>query len=680
MGRAFAKLRMIALGAGVAVGYLAFRMGKAAITEVAAFQKQMALVSTMLKGKATKQMKAFTKTVDEFAVKFGDSTESLSKGLYDILSAQIDASKATEVLRVAAKAAVGGATDTATAVGALVRVLNIYNIAAEDAAGVSDLLFKTMELGLITYEQVAQGIGTVAATAQRAGIRLHELLAGVAAVTLKGESAEKVFTTMRMMILKFISPTPQATRLAKKFGIELGAAALHARGLAGAFEQFRNVPIGVLGKMFPKATSDVVGKLIANIAKMRENTAEMEGAAGAAGRAFDKMAASAGFKLQQLNQAWKSVLRTVGEAILPIFLELGKWFLDNKEEIAVWAADFLKMLAVVGQAFYAVMNSIGGVVRATLGAFGVDVKSATDGAASKFEWLENAVLAVAKGMTWAFTGVEFVIRNLGPVTEYVLGWLKLKSGEFLQDVGKLIYEAIDKIWKHMQDNMWDWQKYLGIFFAHIANFLGSMAQTFAAMITNIFNWDNMKKEIDRLDAELKVVGKSLDASWDKIANKELDLNLNLNEKDAQAKLDELGKKLGAGFQKALAKNMKLFDPIVAPPEFPKAADDDTPEKAAAKVRRIINLKLPELKPDPDVAKVFEGVKVALKQQLHVVESRFLKEAPGRSQDPQVRTMLLTERAYVEQVAIRKATEETAKSNDEMFEEIRRHGLRTADLE
>ena len=27
MGRAFAKLRMIALGAGVAVGYLAFRMG-----------------------------------------------------------------------------------------------------------------------------------------------------------------------------------------------------------------------------------------------------------------------------------------------------------------------------------------------------------------------------------------------------------------------------------------------------------------------------------------------------------------------------------------------------------------------------------------------------------------------------------------------------------------------------
>ena len=54
------------------------------------FQQQMATVATMLSDSdAEKYMDSFTKGIRKMAVSFGESTEALSGGLYDILSASI---------------------------------------------------------------------------------------------------------------------------------------------------------------------------------------------------------------------------------------------------------------------------------------------------------------------------------------------------------------------------------------------------------------------------------------------------------------------------------------------------------------------------------------------------------------------------------------------------------------
>ena len=51
------------------------------------FQQQMATVATMLSDSdAEKYMDSFTKGIRKMAVSFGESTEALSGGLYDILS------------------------------------------------------------------------------------------------------------------------------------------------------------------------------------------------------------------------------------------------------------------------------------------------------------------------------------------------------------------------------------------------------------------------------------------------------------------------------------------------------------------------------------------------------------------------------------------------------------------
>ena len=119
-------VRVAAAGAAIFGGLAA--MGTRAASQ---FGKQMNMVSTMLSSGDIGKMDAFRKGVRQLGVEFGESTDVLAKGLYDILSASIAPARALEVLTVAAKAARGGVTDTAVAVDGLTSLLNAYGLSAD---------------------------------------------------------------------------------------------------------------------------------------------------------------------------------------------------------------------------------------------------------------------------------------------------------------------------------------------------------------------------------------------------------------------------------------------------------------------------------------------------------------------------------------------------------------------
>ena len=81
-----------------------------AVKTFADFEKQLAMVSTMLSGEmrggaGTVQLNKFKAQLRALSIEIGESTATLSKGLYDILSASIPAGDAMDVLRVSARAA-----------------------------------------------------------------------------------------------------------------------------------------------------------------------------------------------------------------------------------------------------------------------------------------------------------------------------------------------------------------------------------------------------------------------------------------------------------------------------------------------------------------------------------------------------------------------------------------------
>ena len=200
-----AKVALAALVAGMV----------AAVRHAAAFRAQMAQVSVML-GENQKMLAGMTEGVIKMSAEFGESKEALSKGLYDILSAGIDAGGAMDVLRVAMKAAVGGATDVATSVDALTTILNAYGLQADQATHVSDVLFQVVKDGKITYAELAENVGKLAPTARAAGVSLENMGALIAAL-VKVEKPERAMTALRAAMFKAAEGGETLFQLVERF-------------------------------------------------------------------------------------------------------------------------------------------------------------------------------------------------------------------------------------------------------------------------------------------------------------------------------------------------------------------------------------------------------------------------------------------------------------------------------
>jgi len=348
-------------------GMAAVAMPVIGVKLAAGFEKQMAMVSTMLTGQDMDLMPGFGKGIRSLAKQFGQSTATLSKGLYDILSASVAAGNAMEVLRVSTQAAVGGITQTEIAADAITTIVNSYKnmgMSARDSMMISDKLFATVKRGKLTYEELASNIGQVSSIASIAGMSLDELLAGIATVTRAGQKSEIAMTGLRATLTTFIKPTAGARKAAQKFGVELSAAALKERGLIGAVKQLNKLNADQLGgiienvrafKAFAAVINDVNG-FQSDLAFISQNSA------GAAAEAFGKMADTTAFKWSQMKQtatdtlvglglALLPVVNTIAEALLPRMEAVGQWFTDNKETVTAWAMRIYDWVVYLGAKF-----------------------------------------------------------------------------------------------------------------------------------------------------------------------------------------------------------------------------------------------------------------------------------------------------------------------------------------
>lgn len=357
-GLAKASRRLRAFGAQVqAVGMGLMKMGALVAAPLALgvkafadFEEQMAFVSTMLGKDAPKYMDRYSQAIKDMAVASGESTATLAKGLYDLLSAQIAAADALDVLNVAMRAAIGGKTDVATSTKALVRVLKSYNLEADQAADVSDVLFRVVEKGVITYDELAEHIGTVAPSARAAGLSLDELAAAIATVVAIEEPA-RAMTALRQAIFEAAEEGEDFLSFIRRFeGADLG----------------KIIEAGI-----PKRAALGVVILSQNLELLDENLAAMTDRVGAADRAYEAMAGTLKRDFLRILQAIKIAFTEIGntlagnvkdgtERILEIIAATTEWIKENGELIKKIAKLTIKLLAA-GAALWVAGGLIKGV-------------------------------------------------------------------------------------------------------------------------------------------------------------------------------------------------------------------------------------------------------------------------------------------------------------------------------
>jgi len=364
-----AKIRQAGLAIGV-VSAAIVGLGTKGVMELAKFQQGIANVSTMLDETSMKRLPEFTKGIRQMSVKFGEGTQALTKGLYDILSAGIDSSKAMDVLGSSVVLAKAGLTDTGIAADALTTVLNSYSLSTEQAGDVSDWMFAIVRKGKTTMAELAPTIGRVASMGAVAGLTLDDMGAALATMTRAGLKTDEAITSLRMVLRAFVSPTEEAKKTAKLLGIELNTNTLRTKGLIPVIKALSQATDEQKSSIFGNVRAFTgVATILQDITGYTEDLSFMQERAGLTQEAFAKQTNTLGFHFSVLKETLNEIWRIIGENLLPIvmpmidkFKELLDWITLLPESTKQFVIQLTMLIGILGTVTGAIMLFVGALL------------------------------------------------------------------------------------------------------------------------------------------------------------------------------------------------------------------------------------------------------------------------------------------------------------------------------
>lgn len=349
---AVATKSVVGLTAGVAS--LAIAFGGFAAKEAAEFELEMQNINTLLIG-MEKDFSVIRDSILELSTQVPQSAQDIARAFYFIQSATSLGANALSILEAATKGAVAGFTTTEIAADGLTTVLNAYSLTADKATYVTDVLFATVVKGKLTFDQLSQNIGGVAAISNLANTSLEELGALIAALTKGTGQVEKSITSLRAAMNSVIKPTNDQRDAFKRLKITLDDGLGGMRSFADIMEDIAkaDIPIQDLARLFPQIRALRGVAVLANdwslFTDSLETTAD---AAGKTEEAFQKMINTLGNQVVLLGGNLNRLVIDFGTQMIPILSDVVASFINLAQEF---------------KAFNDVADITGSIVKNTLG-------------------------------------------------------------------------------------------------------------------------------------------------------------------------------------------------------------------------------------------------------------------------------------------------------------------------
>jgi len=372
---------MMKVGGGILLGVAA--IAGPSIKLAADFDTAMREVNTMMQ-LSEGEFKSFSKEVQDLAYDMGVSATGAAEALYQAISAGVPKENAIEFLRVATKAAIGGVTDTMTAVDGLTSIMNAFKIPVKDATKVADIMFSIIKGGKVNFEELSASIFQVSPIASASGIKFEEVAGALATMTKQGIKSAQATTQLRQAIVMLQNPTDEMKSTIIELGYSSGQTMVQELGLAGSLNILRDASEGSNEKLLSMFGSVEAGQAVLaltgdNAQTFATDLDNVANSAGIAEEAFAQMEKSTGRKIEKLKERLKNVAVTIGTSLIPAFESIMETLGPIIERVGNWIAqnpELIKTLAAVGVA----LVGAGGIIFAFSKLIGV-IRSVATGLA-----------------------------------------------------------------------------------------------------------------------------------------------------------------------------------------------------------------------------------------------------------------------------------------------------------
>lgn len=330
----------------------------------------------------------------------GKSVEELAEAAYQAISASVATESAVNFASKANKLAVGGFSDTTTAVDILTTAINAYGMSADDAAKISDVLITTQNLGKTSVAQLGASMGMVIPLAAAYNMDLEDLSASYALLTANGTQTAQATTYVKAALNELGSTSSVVgSTLKKKTGKTFAELMAEGNSLGDVLQVLADSVDGdttAFNNMWSSSEAGVGMLSILNSGTSKYNSLvqAMEGSTGAAAAAFEKMSETGEFAQQRFQNATKILKIAIGDELAPVLMELQQSGADAME----WATEFVKEHPEVVAAVTALAAALAVLAAALVGLLVVQQVTT---AFTKFSaaLLANPVGAVAVALT-----------------------------------------------------------------------------------------------------------------------------------------------------------------------------------------------------------------------------------------------------------------------------------------
>lgn len=294
----------------LAIGYMGkklFDAGKENLMFFADYQKELTKTFTLLPEITEEGMDRMSRDVKRFSKDMKVLPEEVLPALYQAISASVPESEVFGFLEVARKSAVGGVTETNTAVDVLSSVVNAYGNEVISANEASDLMFMAMRRGKTTFEEMASNMYSVLPSAKALEVPFENITAGLATMTAMGTPTAQATTQLGRMFLEF---SKEGTRASEIFLEATGrtfkqfiAEGNNLQDALTVMESVANSAGMEINNLFNSAEAGNAALALTGegAIKFAEDLKAMEESAGATEKAYEKMSGTISFMLDGIR-------------------------------------------------------------------------------------------------------------------------------------------------------------------------------------------------------------------------------------------------------------------------------------------------------------------------------------------------------------------------------------------
>lgn len=376
---------------------------------------------------------------------FDQSAADVADSMFTIAQAGFDTTDSLTLAKLAAEGAAVGFTTAEISAKVLVNVLKAYDKPVSEARDILDVLFQTVDTGIITFEDLSSGLGRVLASASALEVPLTDITGTVATLTLRGFTAAQGLTSVNRILQTFIRPSQRAAEAAAELGIELNRDTIAANGLVPMLNKMWVAAEGdanAFANMFDRiqSTRGALSSMSDDGALLAIVMADMDIAtegAGASALAYAERSKSLKFQMSilrvQILALVADALTPMGSAIAVVLKKLHEIF-AGQNTLFNFFGDLQALVMAVAAAFFWLQKE------AITGIF-VGLAKALGGLVTI---MRVSTAEVGKFGT-AMRGLGAALSAVGPLLVFMAAFALIKFGKQFDPVAKATKAAQERL-------------------------------------------------------------------------------------------------------------------------------------------------------------------------------------------------------------------------------------------